>query len=117
MSLGRSTSLSPLLALSADRRLAFRELGLAIGLHALEQVESLLEGDEELADTTEKQLHEYQRLAEQIEAYWAAPDVRRCGAWTQHDDINTVMLATSLAPEGYLHLAEAAAQSKNPTEY
>ena len=39
-----------------------------------------------------------------IEAFWRDPANRRSNTWTEHRDINEVMLATSLAPDGYLML-------------
>jgi hypothetical protein len=47
-------------------------------------------------------LMRYRPLAESIEAFWLEPANREGGTWTEHRDINTVMLATSLAPEGFL---------------
>ena len=46
----------------------------------------------------------YEALAEIIEDFWLDPANRETPAFTDHCDINTVMLATSLAPEGYLNL-------------
>ena len=39
--------------------------------------------------------------AEQIEAFWCRPVHRQARAWREHPGINSVMLATSLAPDGY----------------
>jgi hypothetical protein len=44
----------------------------------------------------------YAGLAETIESFWLEPANRENGTFTEHRDINTVMLATSLAPDGYL---------------
>jgi hypothetical protein len=46
----------------------------------------------------------YLPLIESIESFWLATDNQQRNSWTGHRDINTVMLATSLAPEGYLVL-------------
>jgi hypothetical protein len=46
----------------------------------------------------------YQPLADQIQAFWSDPAHRLNSTWTDHRDINTAMLATSLAPEGYIQL-------------
>ena len=35
----------------------------------------------------------------------AEPAHRQSSTWTDHRDINTVMLATSIAPQGYLQLS------------
>ena len=89
------------LSASADSRLAFRELGLAIGLHAIERVElsaafgeGVRQGLAALAD--------YRPLPAIIENFWNAPANRQSHSWRAHGDINGVMLATSLDPNGYL---------------
>jgi hypothetical protein len=89
------------LAGSADSRLAFRELGLAIGLHAIDRVEAspALGGG---ANKALAALSHYQPLASRIDAFWSAPEHQQSRSWTAHADINAVMLATSLAPAGYL---------------
>ena len=89
------------LAEPADRRLAFRELGLAIGLHALERLLALSAGSwrppQRLGD-----LACYLPLSGRIESFWCAAVNRQAPTWLTHGDINAVMLATSLAPNGYL---------------
>lgn len=70
----------------AARRLAFRELGLAIGLAAAERLG----------------VTPFPTLREQIQTFWLVAEHRRAASWTEHQDINDVMLATSLAPDGYL---------------
>lgn len=67
--------------LAAGYRLGFRELGLAIGLAA-----------EPLAE----------RLRDEIVAFWREPANRRVASWCEHEDINDVMLATALVPDGFL---------------
>jgi hypothetical protein len=101
-SLGAFAHASPLSG-SAERRLAFRELGLSIGIHGLEQVRALVKSDHELATVVDRPL-EHRFVAQQIEAFWSDPVHRLGHAWQEHLDINTVMLATSLAPAGYLEL-------------
>jgi len=88
---------------SAEYRLAFRELGLSIGLHAVEQIRRL---DPEpcavrLAALLED-ITRYQPLADHIEQFWLEPANQESASWRDHRDINDVMLATSLAPAGYL---------------
>ncbi len=92
----------------AQYRLAFRELGLSIGLHALEKLAGLMQQTprdfsmkRRLRSRTER-LMQYIPLRESIETYWLAPANRQADEWMAHRDINMVMLATSLAPEGYL---------------
>lgn len=77
---------------AADRRLAFRELGLAIGLAAAERLDRPLR-DELAADLP---------LRAVIESFWLSPEHRQGPTWLAHEDINDVMLATSLAPDGFL---------------
>lgn len=89
------------LSLPAAHRLGFRELGLSIGLRAVDRLPRWLEPGSELAAEAEP-LRRYLPLAHEIEAFWADPAHRRAATWTEHQDINEVMLATSLAPEGYL---------------
>jgi hypothetical protein len=87
------------LKLPARYRLAFRELGLAIGLHAVGRLRTLMG----ISSGTEA-LMSYVPLAETIEAFWLEPENRQVETWTEHREINMVMLATSLAPDGYLTL-------------
>jgi hypothetical protein len=96
--------------LPADHRLAFRELGLAIGLQAVNRMEShvlsnsgLFRGESRL-DLVLEELKHYLPLLEQIEQFWLEPENREIASWKDHAEINMVMLATSLAPEGYLDL-------------
>jgi hypothetical protein len=84
-----------------DQRLAFRELGLSIGLHAVESIEDQVSPDPELTGAV-CELLGYRSLAGRIEEFWSKSESRGCTTWTEHRDINMVMLATSLAPEGYL---------------
>lgn len=79
----------------AGRRLAFRELGLAIGLAGVERA-----GLAESADG----LGEFLPLRGWILDFWREGENRRPASWTNHRDINEVMLATALAPAGYLDL-------------
>jgi hypothetical protein len=97
--LGRSSFLGR----SAEQRLPFRELGLSIGIHALKRIENLMAQDYELVEVYNRMLR-YQPLAQRIEAFWSDPAHQSSSTWTEHRDINTVMLATSLAPDGYIQL-------------
>jgi hypothetical protein len=98
------------LDLPANHRLAFRELGLAIGLHAAERMDgSMAEKPAEFSGNHQaySQMDRFQRytpLSETIEKFWLDSQNRKTQSWTEHLDINSVMLATSLAPEGYLKL-------------
>jgi hypothetical protein len=89
----------------AENRLGFRELGLSIGLHAVERIRGL--GAEPCAVRLGALLEDitrYQPLADHIEQFWLEPTNRESASWRDHRDINDVMLATSLAPAGYLAL-------------
>ena len=92
----------------ARYRLAFRELGLSIGLAGIETLPDRLGKNRHLYgnyDTLNQQvraIHEYMPLREQIEGFWLEGKNREAGTWTEHREINMVMLATSLAPEGFL---------------
>lgn len=81
----------------ADIRLAFRELGLSIGVHAVERLNAL-----ERFKTRTDILMRYAHLGGAIETFWLDPANQEADSWTAHRDINMVMLATSLAPDGYL---------------
>jgi len=95
---------------SADYRLAFRELGLSIGLHAIVKMQKSIEQHpEKFSNQQELQarlsgLGRFLPLTERIERFWLEPNNQQSHSWTGHRDINSVMLATSLAPDGYLVL-------------
>ncbi|MEQ8859686.1 MAG: hypothetical protein RIC56_13660 [Pseudomonadales bacterium] len=91
---------SGFLGLAAGQRLAFRELGLAIGLHAVPLLYR-----SRLPAAMRLQLDRLRRhapLVETIERFWLDPEHRHAATWQAHEDINTVMLATSLVPLGLL---------------
>jgi hypothetical protein len=94
----------------ADRRLAFRELGLAIGLAAVDRMEQdARRGTDPLSASTRaraslEQLSRYASVRVEIESFWLRPEHRQVRSWLDHEDINDVMLATSLVPEGFLVL-------------
>lgn len=97
----RAFAHSPALSLPAEHRLAFRELGLSIGLRTLGFVGELVACDTQVALLVDS-LREYRSCAEEIEAFWADPVHRHTRLWNDHRDINMVMLATSLAPRGLM---------------
>jgi hypothetical protein len=94
----------------AEYRLAFRELGLSIGLKAAAKLQDATEQNPVLAQGGPallpriKDLRRFAPLAERTEKFWSDGANRRAASWRQHRDINMVMLATSLAPDGYLSL-------------
>jgi len=95
---------------SAERRLAFRELGFSIGIRAAQR----LVGGYAAPGTALEHLElgplqdelqafaPYEALAGEIERFWMDPGHRRAAGWSAHREISRVMLATSLGPEGYL---------------
>ena len=88
---------------SSDRRLAFRELGLAIGIHGLTRL-SEFSSDDRLVSDISRDLPAYEQLARLIEFFWSEPANRVSRSWLDHREINAVMLAASLAPESYLQV-------------
>jgi len=92
----------------AEYRLAFRELGLSIGLKAVDKLRGLIEENPDLFNKKHPlhsrigTLMRYAPFSEIIEKFWLEPTNREGTTWTEHRDINMVMLGTSLAPDGYL---------------
>lgn len=96
----------PALRAPAHHRLAFRELGLALGLEAVSRIDpSVLVpqldvmGQDQLAE-----LAQCAALHAEIESFWLRRDHRRSPTWALHSDINDVMLATCLVPDGFMAL-------------
>jgi hypothetical protein len=98
------------LNLPADYRLAFREFGLSIGMRAVEKLKELIEEKPGMFEnrhplhTRIEALMRYTPLIETIEYFWLERTSREANSWMDHCDINMVMLATSLAPDGFLTL-------------
>ena len=98
------------LKLPAGYRLAFRELGLSIGLQAVEKIRELIEQKSGLLRKKDslqavvKSQSRYAELREIIDKFWLEEANREADSWIAHHDINWVMLATSLAPDGFLEL-------------
>ena len=96
--------------LPVDYRLAFRELGLSIGLHAIERIKDIMAEtihefpDAGSVDSRITLFDRYLNLAQQLERFWLEQRNRNSRSWKGHEDINNVMLATSLAPYSYLKL-------------
>jgi hypothetical protein len=95
----------------ASGRLGFRELGLSIGLRAVERMRTAMARDPKPFDADPRARSRLEQLANHlplratIESFWLEPEHQRSATWIEHQDINEVMLATSLAPDGYLALA------------
>jgi hypothetical protein len=98
------------LRLPAEYRLAFRELGLSIGLRAVERLRGIIGEKPGIFNKKPpllpriEELMQYRSFSERIEIFWLEEANQKAGSWTEHRDINMVMLATSLAPDGYLAL-------------
>jgi hypothetical protein len=92
----------------AEYRLAFRELGLSIGLSAVENLLRWIEENPDLfsqkgsLQRRVEELMEYVPLKERIEQFWIDDKNRQASTWIEHREINMVMLATSLAPSRFL---------------
>ena len=87
----------------AESRLAFRELGLAIGLAGAGVLVERVRENPDLLGRAEA-LMEYVPLAERIERFWMDKRSREASTWGQNREINMVMLATSLAPGEFLSI-------------
>ena len=90
-------------ARTAYSRLAFRELGLAIGIQGLRWMQKRAGADSEL-ESRLNAMEKFLPLAQTLTSFWAAPASQKSPAWTQLQDINAVMLATALMPQGVLML-------------
>ncbi len=102
----RAFEASDPLHLPVGYRLPFRELGLAIGLHGAGRLLAMLAEhpgsfSKDLRLRTDS-LQRYLPLAETIERFWLDAGNREGKTWQEHREINMVMLATSLAPDGFL---------------
>jgi len=92
----------------ADYRLAFRELGISIGLKGYRIIRELFIDNPnfftEYLKQSLKELKQYLELANTIEMFWLDDKNRETRNWKEHMNINTVMLATSLAPTEFLRI-------------
>jgi hypothetical protein len=89
-------------------RLAFRELGLAIGLHGIEHMKATVihshsrfgsAHDAERLLGSIQALHEHAYIRDEIDRCWIEPAAQAAPSWHHHDDINAAMLAASLVPD------------------
>lgn len=86
----------------ANRRLAFRELGLAIGLAAAEL--AVDRGPIAATAAAWREVASLGHLRAALESFWLDATRRQTAGWLDHQDINEVMLATTLVPLGFLAL-------------
>ena len=96
------------LARPASHRLAFRELGLAIGLKAVAAIvyeikQRSLDNRVALRRATDWLLRHASLGAEIIDD-WLSPARQQDESWRAHRDINDVMLATALIPDTFLSI-------------
>ena len=101
----------PDMRLPAEYRLAFRELGFAIGLAAVERIGERIRSHGGFRGSPSvplyvERLEKRTGLRNEIETFWLDPQNRRTRSWLEHADINDVMLATTLAPEGFLRILQ-----------
>jgi hypothetical protein len=89
-------------------RLAFRELGLAIGIHGIEPMRrGILHAPARFGPVSDLErrlgcvqaMMERAGAAEEIERQWLDPAAHASSSWRSHEDINCVMLAASLVPD------------------
>ncbi len=96
------------LKIPANYRLAFRELGLAIGLKVIGRMENFIRENPDSFlplkawELQIESLKEYLNLMDQIERFWMVPSNQQSDSWQEHKNINMMMLGTCLAPDGFL---------------
>ena len=78
-------------------------------MRAVERLRGSIDEKPDLLD--EKSLHPWMEglmrhavLGEEIEWFWLERENREIESWRGHRDINMVMLATCLVPDGYLRI-------------
>jgi len=93
--------------LPADYRLAFRELGLAIGLRGVGAILRRIHenparfGTDSSLLVQAEALLPYIPLGKAVTGFWLEERNQASGPWGEHREINMVMLATSLVPEAF----------------
>jgi hypothetical protein len=97
------------LDIPAEYRLAFRELGLSIGIKGLKNIIELIVDKNEFYTRESlinrfNDLNMYTDIGVVIEKFWIDEENRKTKNWIDHRDINTVMLATTLVPQGFLRV-------------
>lgn len=92
-----------------EHRLAFRELGLSIGLQAILKLEAVFDGKPNLflghVKTGLQNLNQFVPLGDALERFWRDSRNWRVPSWMDHQDINMVTLATSLVPDEFLSVS------------
>jgi hypothetical protein len=96
----------------AEDRLAFRELGLAIGLRAVPIIARAFENERTAFGNRPSLLRlidlllPYERLNDDIIGLWLPCAEDPDESWRAHQDINETMLATAIAPSTFLSVGE-----------
>ena len=96
----------------AEHRLAFRELGLAIGLRAVPIIARTFQNERKAFGSRPSLLRSidlllpYERLSDEIIDLWLPYAELPDESWRAHQDINEVMLATAMAPSTFLSVGE-----------
>jgi len=94
----------------AKYRLAFRELGLSLGLQAIEKLnKEILENgtgysNKDKIEGIVKSILSERGLVDKIHKFWGDSKNQISSTWKDHLDINMVMYATSLTPDGFLKI-------------
>jgi len=91
------------LDLPAQYRLAFRELGLAIGITGVAEHANAF-GRTGALERRAEALMGYVPLGDAIEGFWMDKRNRQACTWIEHTEINMVMLAARLAPDEFLRV-------------
>jgi len=106
----------PSFELPGARRLAFRELGLAIGIRTVERIDGAAGAEEgDIPSGWVRSVRQHEGVADRIVEFWSRTAARSLRSWTDHHDINDVMLAVALASDGYLAI-DGGASSSEPAE-
>jgi hypothetical protein len=98
------------LEVPSNYRLAFRELGLSIGLKSIDNIQKWFNDHPNNfnRNNSVKEIIEsikiYLPLGEAIEQFWMQSQNWQLGSWVEHREINMVMLATSLAPNEFIRI-------------
>jgi hypothetical protein len=95
-------------------RLAFRELGLAIGLQALPLIAAAIKkgrGPLRNRNALVDRLLPYESLSENIVSVWLPRTQSPDETWQAHRDINDVMLVTTLVPNMFLSVGRRLSQT------
>jgi hypothetical protein len=96
----------------ARHRLAFRELGLAIGLRAVPIIANTLQSERIAFESRPsllrimERLRPYKPLSDEIIEFWLPYAEGPDETWKAHRHINEVMLATAIAPNTFLSVGE-----------